>query len=171
MDGAQHWVDRGQGNAPPAGDGVVKVSDGMVVAGPSAPSGAIISYQVNKDGGKGASFKVVNEPAEFKGYQLDKNGNPTFKIAGEGFSLTDAWTPADMRGSAGLARKIVAAGDKPVTIVLSRGLTVQANAGAFEVGPRLVVRAISGVAPAAAGPDLVLTLKPGESAVLGYSFR
>ena len=76
-----------------------------------------------------------------------------------------------MRGSAGLARKIVAAGDKPVTIVLSRGLAVQANAGAFEVGPRLVVRAISGVAPAAAGSDLVLTLKPGESAVLGYSFR
>ncbi|MEI6247628.1 MAG: c-type cytochrome [Verrucomicrobiota bacterium] len=171
MDAAYHWVDRGQGNAPPAGDGVVKVSDGMVVAGPSAPSGAIVSYQVNKDGGKGTSFKVVNEPAEFKGYQLDKNGNPTFKVSGEGFSFTDAWTPADTRGSAGLARKIVAAGDKPVTIVLSRGLTVQANAGAFEVGPRLVVRAISGVTPTVVGTDLSLTLKPSESAVLGYSFR
>jgi len=171
MDGAQHWVDRGQGNAPPAGDGVVKVSDGMVIAGPSAPSGAIISYQVNKEGGKGASFKVVNDPAEFKGYQLDKNGNPTFKVAGEGFTLTDAWTPADARGSVGLARKLVAAGDKPVTITLSRGLAVKANLGAFEVGPRLVVRSLSGVAPAPSGNDLILTLKPGESAVLGYSFR
>ena len=171
MDGAQHWVDRGQGNAPPAGDGVVKVSDGMVIAGSSTPSGAIISYQVNKEGGKGASFKVVNDPAEFKGYQLDKNGNPTFKVAGEGFTLTDAWTPADARGSVGLARKLVAAGDKPVTITLSRGLAVKANLGAFEVGPRLVVRSLSGVAPAPSGNDLILTLKPGESAVLGYSFR
>ena len=171
MDGSHHWTDRGAGNEPPAGDGVVKVSDGAVVSGPAAPSGAIVSYQVSKDGGKDAGFKVVNVAAEFKGYQLDKNGNPTFKVAGEGFSFTDAWTPADARGSAGLARKLVAAGDKSVTIVLSRGLAVKENAGALEVGPRLVVRALSGTAPTVVGGDLVLTLKPGESAELGYSFR
>ena len=171
MDGSHHWTDRGAGNEPPAGDGVVKVSDGAVVSGPAAPSGAIVSYQVSKDGGKDAGFKVVNVAAEFKGYQLDKNGNPTFKVAGEGFSFTDAWTPADTRGSVGLARKLVAAGDKPVTIVLSRGLAVKSNLGSLEIGPRLVVRALSGIAPAVVGGDLVLTLKPGESAELGYSFR
>ncbi|MEY4272974.1 MAG: hypothetical protein RL250_1840, partial [Verrucomicrobiota bacterium] len=141
------------------------------VSGPAAPSGAIVSYQVNKDGGKDAGFKVVNVAAEFKGYQLDKNGNPTFKVAGEGFSFTDAWAPADTRGSVGLARKLVAAGDKPVTIVLSRGLAVKSNLGSLEIGPRLVVRALSGTAPTVVGGDLVLTLKPGESAELGYSFR
>ena len=167
MDGSNHWIDRGQGNQPPAGDGVVKVSDGAAVSGPSAPSGAIVAYR----GAKADDFKAVPVAAEFKGYQLDKNGNPTFKVAGEGFSFTDAWVPADARGSVGLARTLTASGDKPVTITLSRGLTVKANAGALEVGPRLVVRPLSGVAPTVVGADLSLTLKPGESAVLGYSFR
>ena len=167
MDGSNHWIDRGQGNQPPAGDGVVKVSDGAVIAGPSAPSGAIIAYR----GAKAGEFKAVPVAAEFKGYQLDKNGNPTFKVAGEGFTLTDAWAPADTRGSVGLARKLVAAGDNPVTITLSRGLAVKASLGSFEVGPRLVVRSLSGIAPAPVGNDLVLTLKPGEFAELGYSFR
>jgi mono/diheme cytochrome c family protein len=167
MDGAHHWIDRGAGNEPPAGDGVVKLSDGFAVTGPSAPSGAIVAFQ----GAKATEFKSVPVSAEFKGYQLDKAGNPTFKVAGEGFSFTDAWTPADTRGAAGLARKIVASGDKPVTIVLARGLAVAAKDGSLEVGPRLVVRSLSGVAPTAAAAELTLTLKPGESAVLGYSFR
>ena len=58
-----------------------------------------------------------------------------------------------------------------MTIVLSRGLAVKANLGSMEVGPRLVVRPLSGVAPTVVGTDLTLTLKPGESAELGYSFR
>ncbi|NBX34963.1 hypothetical protein EBR16_06345, partial [bacterium] len=164
MDGAHHWTDRGAGNEPPAGEGVVKVSDGFAVAGPAAPSGAIVAYQ----GAKATEFKSVPVAAEFKGYQLDKNGNPTFKVAGEGFAFTDAWTPA---ATAALNRTFTASGDKPVTITLARGLPVVAKDGALEVGPRLVIRATAGVAPKAAANELTLTLKPGESATLGYSFR
>jgi len=167
MDGAHHWTDRGAGNEPPAGDGVVKVSDGFAVAGPSAPSGAIVAFRGNKSD----EFKAVPVAAEFKGYQLDKAGNPTFKVAGEGFAFADAWTPADTRGSAGLARTLTASGDKPVTITLTRGLAVSARLGSFEVGPRLVIRGLAGVAPTATADALTLTLKPGESATLGYSFR
>ena len=165
MDGAHHWTDRGAGNEPPAGDGVVKASDGLAVAGASAPSGAIVAFR----GAKSDEFKAVPVAAEFKGYQLDKHGSPTFKVAGEGFTLTDAWTPA---GAAGLTRTLTAAGDKPVTVTLARGmLAVAAKDGAFELGPRLVIRPSAGVAPTAAANELTLTLKPGESATLGYSFR
>ncbi|MFM7241201.1 MAG: c-type cytochrome [Opitutia bacterium] len=165
MDGAHHWTDRGAGNEPPAGEGVVKASDGFAVAGPSAPSGAIVAFR----GAKSDEFKAVPVAAEFKGYQLDKNGSPTFKVAGEGFTLTDAWTPA---GAAGLTRTLTAAGDQPVTITLARGmLAVAAKDGAFELGPRLVIRPSAGVAPKAAANEITLTLKPGESATLGYSFR
>jgi mono/diheme cytochrome c family protein len=164
MDGAHHWTDRGAGNEPPAGEGVVKVSDGFAVAGPSAPSGAIVAFV----GNKANEFKSVPVAAEFKGYQLDKNGNPTFKVAGEGFAFTDGWAPA---GAAALTRTLTASGDKPVTITLARGLAVVAKDGAVEVGPRLVIRPSAGVAPKAATNELTLTLKPGESATLGYSFR
>jgi hypothetical protein len=167
MDGSHHWTDRGAGNEPPAGEGVVKVSDGPVVSGPKAPSGNLVAYQVSKDGGKETSFKAVPVAAEFKGYQLDKAGNPTFKVAGEGFALTDGWKPEAERG---LTRTLAASGDQPVTIVLARGQAVAAKAGAFDVG-RLTVRAVSGAAPTASGDVLTLTLKPGETAVLGYSFR
>ena len=68
-------------------------------------------------------------------------------------------------------RTFTASGDKPVTITLARGLPVVAKDGALEVGPRLVIRATAGVAPKAAANELTLTLKPGESATLGYSFR
>ena len=165
MDGAHHWIDRGAGNEPPAGEGVVKASDGLAVAGASAPSGAIVAFR----GAKSDEFKAVPVAAEFKGYQLDKHGSPTFKVAGEGFTLTDAWTPA---GAAGLTRILTAAGDKPVTVTLARGmLAVAAKDGAFELGPRVVIRPSAGVAPTAAANELTLTLKPGESATLGYSFR
>jgi len=167
MDGSHHWTDRGAGNEPPAGEGVVKVTDGAVVSGPSAPSGALVAFR----GAKADEFKAVPVAAEFKGYQLDKAGNPTFKVAGEGFAFTDAWTSADTRGGSGLARTLTASGDKPVTIVLSRGLAVKSNLGSLEVGTRLVIRSLGGVAPSAAGDVLSITLKPGETAVLGYSFR
>ena len=57
-----------------------------------------------------------------------------------------------------------------MTLVLARGQAVAAKAGSFDIG-RLTVRAASGVAPTVAGDVLTLTLKPGETAVLGYSFR
>ncbi len=168
MDGSHHWTDRGAGNEPPAGEGVVKLSDSFAVSGPTAPSGRLVAYQVNKDAGKDSTFKAVAIAAEFKGYQLDKNGNPTFKVAGEGFAFTDAWKPDAERS---LTRTVTASGEQPVTIVLARGLAVTAKAGAFEVGPRLVLRAVSGAAPVASADGLTLTLKPGETAVLGYSLR
>jgi len=57
---------------------------------------------------------------------------------------------------------------------LARDLAVSGPSdGVAEIAGGLLVRAVSGPAPKANANDktLTLTLKPGETAVLGYSFR
>ena len=173
MDGGHHWTDRGAGNEPPAGTNVVKLSDGQALIQDTAPSGSIVRFATEK-GGKEMKFSPLPVAGEFKGYDLDKAGNPTFRSAGEGFALTDAWAPDAASGKPGLVRTLKASGDKAVTIVLTRGVALTGPSdGVTEVGANLVIRAQSGVYPRtnAADKTLTVTLKPGESAVLGYSLR
>ena len=111
--------------------------------------------------------------AEFKGYDLDKAGNPTFRSAGEGTALSDAWAPA-AGAQPSLTRTLKAGGDKPLVVVLARDLAVTGSSDtSAELAGGLVVRVVSGPAlkADAATKTLTLTLKPGETAVLGYSFR
>jgi hypothetical protein len=117
----------------------------------------------------------VKLAAEFKGYDLDKAGNPTFRSAGEGVTLSDSWAPAAGEKPS-LTRTLKAGGDKALTVVLSRDLGVTlvlAGPLSAELAGGLVVRAVSGPAlkADAATKTLSLTLQPGETAVLGYSFR
>jgi hypothetical protein len=68
----------------------------------------------------------------------------------------------------------LAGGDKPLVIMLARDLAVTgASDASVELAGGLVVRVVSGPAlkSDAATKTLTLTLKPGETAVLGYSFR
>ena len=61
-----------------------------------------------------------------------------------------------------------------VTFVLARDLAVSGPTdGVSELAGGLLVRSLSGPSPKANANDktLTLTLKPGETAVLGYSFR
>ena len=173
MDGGHHWTDRGAGNEPPAGTNVIKLSDGQGVLLEGSAAGSIVRFVREKDD-KEWKFSAVKVAAEFKGYDLDKAGNPTFRSAGEGFALTDAWLPEERSGKASLARTLKVTGDKTVTIVLARDLAVSGPTdGVAEIAGGLLVRAVSGPAPKANANDktLTLTLKPGETAVLGYSFR
>jgi hypothetical protein len=66
MDGSRHWVERGQGNQPPAGENIVKLT-----GAPSLP-----------------------KEARFRGYKLDAAGNPTFAVQIGGLTLLDSWKPA-----------------------------------------------------------------------------
>jgi mono/diheme cytochrome c family protein len=68
IDAGLHWTDRGAGNQQPAGESVVKLS------APSLPEGAL-----------------------FKGYSLDRQGNPTFNIKIGDQTLTDFWKPGPNR--------------------------------------------------------------------------
>ena len=172
MDAGRHWTDRGAGNEPPAGTNVIKLSDGQGVL-LEGVAGDVVRYVREKDD-KEWKFSAVNVAAEFKGYDLDKAGNPTFRSAGEGFALSDAWSPEEVSGKATLTRTLKVTGAKAVTIVLARDLAVSGPSdGVAEIAGGLLVRAVSGPAPKANANDktLTLTLKPGETAVLGYSFR
>jgi hypothetical protein len=73
-----------------------------------------------------------------------------------------------------LKRTLKAAGDKALTLVLSRDLAVTgATEASAELAGGLLVRVVSGPAlkADATAKTLSLTLQPGETAVLGYSFR
>lgn len=172
MDGGHHWTDRGAGNEPPAGTNVIKLSDGQGVL-LEGSAGSVLRFAREKQGSEWV-FSPVKVAAEFKGYDLDKAGNPTFRSAGEGFAVSDAWLPAEAAGKAALTRTLQVTGDKTVTIVLARDLAVSGPTdGVAEIAGGLVVRAVSGPAPKADAnaKTLTVTLKPGETAVLGYSFR
>jgi mono/diheme cytochrome c family protein len=172
MDGGHHWTDRGAGNEPPAGTNVIKLSSaqGVLLEG---VAGDVVRFVREKEE-KEFKFSAVKVAAEFKGYDLDKAGNPTFRSAGKGFALTDAWLPEEHSGKASLRRTLKVTGDKTVTIVLARDLAVSGPSdGVAEIFGGLLVRAVSGPAPKANAVDksLTVTVKPGETAVLGYSFR
>ena len=171
MDGGHHWTDRGAGNEPPAGTNVIKLSDGQAVA-LAGGTGAVVRFDRTKDD-KEWKFSPASLAAEFKGYDLDKAGNPTFRSAGEGVTLSDAWAPA-AGAQPSLTRTLKAGGDKPLVVTLARDLAVTgASDASAELAGGLVVRVVSGPAlkADAATKTLTLTLKPGETAVLGYSFR
>ncbi len=174
MDGGRHWTDRGAGNEPPAGTNIIKLSDGQGIQ-LEGFAGDVVRYVREKGKEeKEWNFSAINVAAEFKGYDLDKAGNPTFRAAGEGFAVTDGWSPEEVSGKATLTRTLKVTGDKAVTIVLSRDIAVSGPTdGVSEIAGGLLVRAISGPAPKAnaATKSLTVTLNPGETAVLGYSFR
>jgi mono/diheme cytochrome c family protein len=174
MDGGHHWTDRGAGTEPPAGTNIIKLSDGQGIQ-LEGVAGDVVRYAREKGKEeKEWNFSAINVAAEFKGYDLDKAGNPTFRAAGEGFAVTDGWSPEEVSGKATLTRTLKVTGAKAVTIVLARDIAVSGPTdGVSEVAGGLLVRAISGPAPKAnaATKSLTLTLKPGETAVLGYSFR
>ena len=66
MDGGHHWTARGQGNEPPAGENVIKLSNSA----------------------------ALPEDAKFRGFKLDDTGNPTFSVQLGDSLLLDSWTPA-----------------------------------------------------------------------------
>ena len=171
MDGGHHWTDRGAGNEAPAGTSVIKLSDGQAVALPGA-AGSVVRFNREKQGSEW-KFSPESHAAEFKGYDLDKAGNPTFRSAGEGVTLSDAWAPAAGEKPS-LTRTLKAGGDKPLVVTLARDLAITgASDASAEIAGGLLVRVVSGPAlkADAATKSLSLTLKPGETAVLGYSFR
>ncbi|MDH4445108.1 MAG: PA14 domain-containing protein [Akkermansiaceae bacterium] len=63
MDGALHWVERGNGKEPPAGENVVNLS----------------------------KSRALPAAAKFRGYKLDPTGNPTFSVQVGSQTLLDSW--------------------------------------------------------------------------------
>lgn len=66
MDAGRHWTNRGQGNQPPSGAKVIKLT----------------------------TTRFLPTNARFKGYSLDPQGNPTFIIQIGNQLLSDSWKPS-----------------------------------------------------------------------------
>ena len=67
IDAGRHWTARGQGNQPPSGEKVEKLTNTRYLA----------------------------DEARFKGYSLDASGNPTFIVLIGEAVLKDSWAPGE----------------------------------------------------------------------------
>ena len=67
INAGRHWTDRGEGNEPPAGESIIKLT----------------------------SKRYFPEQAQFRGYDLDLDGNPTFKVEIGATDLADSWKPGE----------------------------------------------------------------------------
>ena len=81
IDGARHWIGRGQGFQPPAGSDVIRL-----------PEGVVISELDNSDSvWPGSEYRT--KELDFEGYTLDKFQRPTFKYSRGELSITDKVIP------------------------------------------------------------------------------
>ena len=81
IDGARHWIGRGQGFQPPAGNDVIRLPEGLAIA-----------ELMTKDSAWPESEYRTKE-LEFDGYVLDKMQRPTFKYSRDEISITDKPVP------------------------------------------------------------------------------
>ncbi|WP_193212438.1 PA14 domain-containing protein [Luteolibacter marinus] len=144
MDGSRHWVDRGQGNQPPAGENVVKLS-----GTPALPS-----------------------EARFRGYKLDPSGNPTFMVQIGDQTLQDAWKPGITGGKPGLVRSVTAGnGKNPLEILISDRLPMKQTGDLeFDLGSEIQLHVEQALVESRDGKSF-LKLAPGQTAVLTYRWK
>lgn len=144
LDAGRHWTERGQGNQNPAGEAVTKLSKAFAVLG--------------KDGKPLPGVR-------FGGYRLDKTGQPTFRIRGEGFELRDSFRAE----SGGMVRRVELEGTAPAgaTLTLIDGLPLNTNPdGSYRLGGQL--RLIAPDARKTGDQTLVLPLRSGLRSELRY---
>ena len=144
MDGSRHWVERGQGNQPPAGEQIVKLS-----GSPSLP-----------------------KEARFRGYKLDATGNPTFSVQIDKQFLLDSWKPAGSTGSPAFLRTLSVKGQgNPVEILLAEKLPLQKTSDKeFSIGNDFAIQ-VEGAAPETRDGKVFLKLAAGQSATLTYRWK
>jgi mono/diheme cytochrome c family protein len=144
MDGSRHWIERGQGNQPPAGERVVKLS----------------------------AARALPPEARFRGYKLDAAGNPTFSSQlGKRF-LLDAWKPGASAGSAELVRTLTLTGEgASLELPLADQLPARpAAAGVWQLGDAIELRAENAAIEIRDG-KAVLKLASGQPVTLTYRWK
>ena len=95
IDASKHWVGRGPGFQGPLGDDILKMDAGSLIA-------KIDSVQATwpKEQARELGFR-------FQGYQLDKQGQPTFRYRSSNIQVTDTLIPTTMNGVGnGFVRKL-----------------------------------------------------------------
>ena len=145
MDASRHWIDRGQGDQPPAGENVVKLS-----GSPALPDGA-----------------------RFRGFKEDPAGNPTFSVQlGKQFVL-DSWKPGPSAGSGlSLLRTLTVSGqDGPVEILISDKLPLKKEGDQeYTLGGMIQIHTEHAEIESRGGKAF-LKLAPGQPATLTYRWK
>ena len=81
IDGARHWIGRGQGFQPPAGSDVIRLPEGVVIS------------ELEKANSIWPGSEYRTKEIDFQGYVLDKFQRPTFRYSRQGVSITDKTIP------------------------------------------------------------------------------
>lgn len=168
MDGGRHWINRGQGFQPPAGDQVVTVNRGIPFA--------ILESQTS--GWPSAADEKL-KPL-FHGYSLDKKQQPTFKY---GFGPVKALdTPLPKADGSGFIRTIIinvpspGSADQQLYFRALSGGTVQGDGErSFTFEDELVVKvSASELPPFTREKELLvpIPLTPGKHTItLDYTWK
>ncbi|MFC7336586.1 PA14 domain-containing protein [Haloferula chungangensis] len=140
MDGGRHWTNRGQGAEPPSGKGLVKAS----------------------------GAKALPAEAKFRGYRLDRQGNPTFTVQLGELTVNDQFKSNDGK----LLRVFSAVGEgDDVEILLSDQFPVKPiNDHLYEFGSSMTLQ-IENADLEIRDSKAFLKLAPGASATLTYSWK
>lgn len=142
MDGSRHWIERGQGDQPPAGEQVVKLT----------------------------GTRALPEGGRFRGYKLDPAGNPTFSVQVGGQFLLDHWKPGTVEGSPALIRELSwSKGETPLEILLGEK-SAPAGGRDWEAAPGILLRPGEARLESRNGKTW-LKLAPGQNATLSYRWK
>ena len=132
IDGGRHWINRGQGFQPPAGDQVITLNRGIPFA--------ILESQTSKWPSKADE----NMEPRFKGYSLNKQQQPTFKYHFGPIAALDYPAPKD--DGSGFTRTITinvpspgSSGEQLYFRVLSGGSVQSGSERTFSFEDNLIV--------------------------------
>jgi uncharacterized cupredoxin-like copper-binding protein len=168
IDGGRHWINRGQGFQPPAGDQVITLNRGIPFA--------ILESQTSKWPNK-ADGKM--EP-RFKGYSLNKQQHPTFKYHFGPVAALDYPAPKD--DGSGFTRTITinvpspgSAGEQLYFRVLSGGSVQSGSERTFSFEDDLILSVLNSELPPFTRENELLIpipLTPGKHAVtIDYTWK
>lgn len=141
IDAGHHWTARGQGNEPPAGEKVVKLT-----SKPALPA-----------------------TTKSRGYKLDRAGNPTFITEVGSLRLQDSYTPTPPAGLT-RTLKVSGSSTNPENLTLAEGIPIKdIGSNAYELDGKVTLTVKA--AKLVDGKTLVLPLAPGTTSELQYTWK
>ena len=126
IDGARHWIGRGQGFQPPAGSDVIRLPEGVVIS------------ELEKANSIWPGSEYRTKEIDFQGYVLDKFQRPTFRYSRQGVSITDKTIPVASVSTEkpGMIRRMLKfTGKEPPSnlyLLLAQGKFLQADKGYYD---------------------------------------
>ncbi len=168
-DGGRHWTARGQGNEPPAGKNIVKLT--------SLPAWGTLNSPTAKWQSDGTGITK----RRFRGYQLGENDRPTFNYEVGSLKVSDV--PVPEFDAKGITRTITidvpsSSAPKNLHLLICNGLDVQEadSPNAYLLGKTMQVEieANSSVPALVRNKELILPLqlKPGKNQItLRYQWK